>query len=113
MSCTTNSQNQLSGKWMMHKVIQNGKDVTIEHNPHNERFFLINEDGTFSSDGRPYGKNTGKYIFDDQKKTLAIDSDAGPDDDSNWKVTIDKNTMIWQGYGTKWAEGFQIHYKKN
>ena len=76
-------------------------------------FSLLMKTEPFISDGRPYGKNTGKYIFDKNAKTLAIDSDAGPDDDSNWKIIIEENTMIWQGYGTEWAEGFQIHYIKN
>jgi len=112
MSCATDTQSQLTGKWMMHKVIQDKKDVTEEHNPHNERYFHMKDDGTFLSDGRPYGENRGKYIFNKVEKTLMIDSDAGADDDSNWKIIIKNNTMIWKGYGSEWAEGFEIHYIK-
>ena len=103
-----NSTSDLSGKWLMHKVIQNGQDVTAEHNPHNERYIILKEDGSFESGGRPYGKNTGKYVFDSDKHTLFLDSDVGPNDDSQWYVNIKNDTMHWQGYGSEWAEDFQI-----
>ena len=111
--CTSNNNETLTGKWMMYKVIQGGNDVTTEHNPHEERFLVIKGDSTFESGGRPYGKNTGKYEFNSMDHTLFLDSDTGPDDDSQWKVTIKGDTMYWQGYGSQWAEEFQlIHLKE-
>lgn len=98
---------------MMLKVIQDGKDVTEEHNPFGERFFKMNNDGTFESGGRPYGRNTGKYVYTSESKHLFLDSDVGPDDDSNWKITLKGDTLLMQGTGTAWAERFQmIHVKK-
>lgn len=107
ISCN-NSSNPIHGKWVMHQVIQDGKDVTLKHNPENDRYFIMHENGTFESGGQPYGENTGKYIFDTAAKTLFIDSDIGPDDDSNWKISFETGQMIWQGYGTEWAERFKI-----
>lgn len=108
ISCTPKLENQIVGKWKMYKVIQDGNDVTKAHNPEKERFFELYHDQTFMSDGRPYGKNTGKYVLEIQKKTLFLDSDVGPEDDSNWYISIQNDTMTWQGYGTAWAERFQV-----
>lgn len=108
ISCTSSDQNTIYAKWMMHRVIQDGNDVTEEHNPYHERSFVFNHDGTFVSDGRPYGKNTGKFEYDAEDQSLFIDSDVGPEDDSNWKVTLHEDTMTWQGVGTAWAERFRI-----
>jgi hypothetical protein len=113
-ACTSGSEGEITGKWYMLKVIQSGQDVTSEHNPFNERFISIRVDNSFESDGRPYGKNTGKYIFNNEESTLFLDSDSGPDDDSQWKVTFKGDTMHWQGFGSKWAEAFELlHIKDN
>lgn len=111
--CTVNNENDITGTWLMSKVVQDGQDVTSDHDPYDERYILIKEDSTFESGGRPYGKNTGKYAFNSEDSTLFLDSDAGEDDDSQWKVTIEGDTMHWQGYGSEWAEGFElIHVRK-
>lgn len=90
----------------MHQVIQNGEDVSEEHNPDKERFVLFKSDSTFVSDGKPFGRNTGKYLFNSEDNSLFLDSDVGPEDDSNWKVSFSGDTMKWQGVGTEWAENF-------
>ncbi len=106
--CTSNTTDEITGKWRMYKVIQNGKDVTSEHNPNNDRFLILKSDSTFESGGAPYGKNTGRYLFSSGDKTLFLDSDAGPEDDSKWKVGISNDTMYWQGYGSEWAGNFEL-----
>ncbi len=108
ISCTPKLDKQIIGKWKMYKVIQDGVDVSKQHNPKDERFFELFQDQTFMSDGRPYGKNTGKYTIEMNKQTLFLDSDIGPEDDSNWYIEIQNDTMTWQGYGTAWAERFQV-----
>lgn len=96
----------------MHQVIQSGKDVTTEHNPHAERYLTLKSDSTFESGGRPFGSNTGKFNFNGEAKELFLDSDAGPEDDSYWKVRISNDTMYWQGFGSEWAEDFaMVHVK--
>jgi hypothetical protein len=111
--CTSSPEEFLTGEWQMHKVIQDGQEVTSEHDPFDERFLIIKDDNTFESGGRPYGKNTGKYEFNITEHTLFLDSDSGPEDDSNWRVTFQGDTMFWQGYGAEWAEAFElIHIKE-
>ena len=102
------SDTDLTGKWLMHQVIQDGQDVTAEHDPYDERYLILKSDSSFESGGRPYGINTGKYLFDPEEKTLFLDSDAGPEDDSHWNISIRKDTMYLQGYGSEWAENFQL-----
>lgn len=110
--CASNPKEGIEGKWLMHQVIQDGKDVTSEHDPYDERFMILNSDSTFESGGRPYGKNTGHYMFSSVDLTLFLDSDAGPDDDSQWKVSFKGDTMHWQGYGSDWALSFEILHLK-
>ena len=111
--CSSNYEDRITGKWIMNKVIQNGQDVTEEHNPHNERYLILKTDSSFESGGRPFGINTGKYSFNEEDNKLFLDSDAGPEDDSYWIVRISNDTMYWQGYGSEWAENFQIVQIRN
>ncbi len=114
VACLSEPGNELVGKWRMYKVVQNGQDVTPEYNPNDERYLILKRDSTFESGGRPFGKNTGKYIFNTEAKTLLLDSDAGPKDDSQWIISIKGDTMHWRGYGSEWAENFiLIHLKEN
>ena len=106
--CRSETGTGITGKWVMYKVIQDGEDVTSGHNPYNERFLILRKDGTFESGGRPSGANTGRYEYNSVDQTLFLDSDAGPEDDSRWKVRIQGDTMHWQGYGTEWAEAFEL-----
>ncbi|RKD92421.1 lipocalin-like domain-containing protein [Mangrovibacterium diazotrophicum] len=106
VSC--HSKNDITGNWMMHQVLQSGQDVTADHNPHGDRYIIFKADSTFESGGQPFGKNTGKYSYNATEGTLFLDSDTGPEDNSHWKVTLTKDTMHWQGYGSDWADAFEI-----
>ena len=108
VGCTQDLKRQVEGEWTMHAVIQQGEDVSNEHDPYDERYFIMKQNGTFESGGRPFEKNTGKYILNEEEKTLFLDSDVGPEDDSNWKISVNNDTMYWKGYGTEWAEEFRI-----
>jgi len=107
-SSTDSAEGQLVGHWLMEKVMMDGVDVTEDHDPENERFFIMHADGTMESGGRPFGPNTGRYTYNEAGHTLFLDSDAGEEDDSRWIVEIESDTMIWQGVGTPWSERFQI-----
>lgn len=104
---------KLEGKWMMHQVLQDDNDVSDEHNPYGERYIIFMEDGTFESGGRPFGSNTGLYRYSPEEGNLFLDSDAGQEDDSQWKITIDYDTMIWQGLGGEWANRFRIVHHRS
>lgn len=106
--CKSDNEIEISGHWKMFKVIQDGKDLTSDHNPNNDRFLILREDSTFESGGSPFGRNTGKYVYNSGDKTLFLNSDVGSDDDSQWKVQIRNDTMYWQGYGSEWAKGFEL-----
>ncbi len=110
-SSVTQSQNleeRLTGKWKMSKVVQGGQDVTEKHNPKGNRYFIFKRDGTFESGGDPYGINTGRFFVNNLQQSLFIDSNVGPDDDSMWYVSIEGEKLIWKGFGTEWAEGFEL-----
>ena len=98
---------QLLGHWNMHQVIQSDQDVTAEHNPNQDRWVEFYADGTFKSGGGAFGENTGKFTLQ-KEGMLLLDSDAGPDDDSQWIITINQEVMEWQGLGSDWARQFKI-----
>ena len=107
-ACNDDQRTDILGNWKMVVVLQDGNDVSAEHNPNNDRFIELGSDGTFQSKGGEFGKNSGKYLRDGIDSTLVLDSDAGEDDDSRWKVRFSGDTMKWTGTGTVWAERFEI-----
>ena len=113
ISCSQNEtlERNILGKWEMEKVYEYDQDVTSKHNPNNNRWIMFNEDGTFISDGDPFGRNTGRWTTDDENSTIFIDSDVD-DDDSEWKVTLQNNTSIWTGLGQPRKENTKLVFSK-
>ncbi|MEM0962480.1 MAG: hypothetical protein AAGK21_08110 [Bacteroidota bacterium] len=98
----------LVGRWDMERVLDDGSDVTDQHDPNNDRFIVLFDDGTFESGGGPYGRNTGRWIYNTNTRRLGLDSDLGPEDDSIWTVTLRGDTMEWSGEGSAFARRFRI-----
>jgi len=95
----------------MDKVYEYENDVTEKHNPKNDRWIEFKADGTFISDGEPFGRNTGHWTTDNEKSILFIDSDVD-DDDSEWKVTFDNDQVIWTGIGHPRKENTKLIHKR-
>ncbi len=98
----------LVGRWAMERVLDDGADVSATANPAGDRFVVLHADGTFESGGQPYGRNTGRWVYNDRTRRLGLDSDLGPDDDSVWTVSLRGDTMEWTGVGSAFARRFQI-----
>ncbi len=115
VGCHTYHQapSSITGRWAMMKIYQEGEDVSSAHNPAQDRYIVFKDDGSFESGGTPTGLNTGRFNFDGQEKTLFIDSDAGEEDDSRWKVDVRQDTMVWQGVGTPWATSFKLVFLRD
>lgn len=113
VSCVPKNQQEdkLIGKWSMHKIYDGETDVTSEHNPKNNRWIEFKEDGSFESDGDPYGQNTGNWNIDAGKSILFINSDSD-DDDSEWNISFKGDQTIWTGIGTPRKEGFKLIHRK-
>lgn len=107
MSATA-TRDALVGRWDMDRITDRGADVSDEHNPAGDRYIVLRTDGTFESGGQPYGRNTGRWTYDPARRELGLDSDAGPDDDSIWTVTLRGDTMEWGGVGSEYARRFRI-----
>ena len=106
-------EKKILGTWSMYKVFEYDKDVTEKHNPKNNRWIEFKSDGTFISDGDPFGRNTGRWKVDNKNSILFIDSDI-EDDDSEWKVSIKGDEMIWTGIGHPRKENTKlVHKRKN
>lgn len=100
---------QMIGRWAMESVVLDEDDVTADHNPHDERWIAFHQDGTFSSDGRPYGSNQGKWTVDEGAKTFFLDSDE-ENDDSYWHLWFEDGKMYWRGIGDPQKERFVLSY---
>lgn len=87
---------QIVGNWKMVGVLEYGKNTTSTHNPKDNRFIIINNDGTFLSGGDPFGENNGTWSL--SENVISIDSEVD-DDDSDWNVTFCNDTMVWTGIG--------------
>lgn len=93
---TQDLSERIVGRWEMEQVLRNGNDITAEHNPDDDRYIVINADGTFKSGGH-FGENSGRWSIDPKTHELFIDSDAGEEDDSYWFVSFDDAIMTWTG----------------
>lgn len=92
----------------MDTVHEEGQDVTEQHNPAGNRWIEFSGDGTFVSDGEPYGRNSGRWIFNAETRELYLDSDAGAGDDSYWIVRLSGDEMRWEGARSSFTERFEI-----
>ncbi len=95
----------------MDKIYEGERDVTIAHNPENNRWIKFNRNGSFESGGDPYGYNDGNWSIDDEKSTLFLNSSV-ENDDSEWKVIFQNGKMIWTGIGTPRQESFRLTYSR-
>ena len=102
---------QIIGKWAMEKVYEYDKNVTARHNPNNNRWIEFNKNGTFISDGDPFGRNTGKWEAIDERSVLVIYSDT-EDDDSEWNVNFNNDEMVWTGIGNPRKENTRLIHKR-
>jgi hypothetical protein len=112
-SCSRDkSDRQLIGTWVMHEVYEYGNEVTEIHNPMGNRWIEFKEDGSFVSDGDPFGQNTGQWKADPETSVLYLDSDV-EDDDSEWKISIVSDRMTWTGIGHPRKENTKlVHIRK-
>ena len=101
-------RDDLVGRWAMELITDQGADVSAEQNPAGDRYIVLRPDGTFESGGQPYGRNTGQWRYHAPSRTLGLDSDAGPDNDSLWIVTLRDGRMEWGGTGSAFARRFRI-----
>lgn len=92
----------------MGTILQNGRDVSAQHNPANNRWIELMDDGSFVSDGDPYGRNTGKWTFDDTTRELFLDSDAGEGDDSYWIVSRTGEELVLKGARSEFTKDFSM-----
>lgn len=106
-------EKKIIGTWSMYRVYEYDKDVTEKHNPKDNRWIEFMPDGTFISDGDPFGRNTGRWKVDNKKSILIIDSDVD-DDDSEWNLSFKADEMIWTGIGHPRKENTKlVHKRKN
>jgi len=113
VSCTQPDQldQQIIGTWAMDKVYEYDVEVTEKHNPKKDRWIEFKTDGSFISDGEPFGRNSGKWTADNEQAVLFLDS-VVDDDDSEWKVTFTANQMLWTGIGHPRKEQTKLVHRR-
>jgi len=105
LSCS-GEKNELLGKWDNDRVIIGGK---IQERPEfTKKWIEFFNNGTYVVGNYMHDKTqTGKWNYNTMNSSLSLDSDAGPYDDSSWKVNFRDNKMIWTtgpGPGTPYIE---------
>lgn len=84
------------------------EDASPILNPAGDRWLSFTTDGTFTSGSGGEQENAGTYSFDEDARALALNSDAGPGDDSNWTITIRQDTLLMRGVGTPRQESSEV-----
>lgn len=84
------------------------QDANSELNPTGDRWLQFRTDGTFTSGSSDEQENAGTYILDESTRTLSLDSDAGPGDDSNWIISLKGDTLLMRGVGTERQERSEV-----
>jgi hypothetical protein len=111
-SCEQDSTEEaLIGKWQMNKILQHDNDVSAEHNPNNDRWIEFFADKTFKTGGTPFGDNHGTWYLKDDNKVLYLDSSV-ENDDSEWRLTVSGDEMLWTGIGDPGKEAFTLIYSR-
>ena len=107
----TSPTDRLANYWNMAAILRNSQDVSDQHNPENNRWIELHADGTFTSDGDPYGRNTGKWILDENTMELFLDSDTGEGDDSYWIVSFNEDEVLLKGTRSDFTQQFSMLWK--
>ncbi len=97
----TEKASSIIGKWDMTAVRIYNEDASPQLNPMQDRWISFAEDGTFASGSGDAQENAGTYTLRPTDKDLHLDSDAGPGDDSDWRLTFSGDTLLMRGVGTE------------
>ena len=89
----------LAGRWRMVSATRDGVDLTAQANPDGDRAIALRPDGSFvATGGGADGDNRGAWRFVPETQRIVLDSDLGPDADSDWVVTmVGRDRMRWDG----------------
>jgi len=110
-SINTQAQDEIIGKWKLEQVIVDGVDVSQEHNPFNERWIEFLKNGSFQSDGRPFGKNSGTWSEEKTENIIHLKSKV-EDDNSDWVYELDKDKIRWTGFGDRKKQNTVLMHTK-
>ncbi len=92
---------EMAGKWRMAgiRIFENDASPTL--NPMNNRWISFSPAGTFRSGSGDETENAGTFSFSAEEARLDLDSDAGPGDDSSWRLTLRHDSLFMRGIGTE------------
>ncbi|MEM9930402.1 MAG: hypothetical protein AAF840_11330 [Bacteroidota bacterium] len=101
-------QNQLSGKWDMVGIQIYNEDASPQLNPMHNRWISFDPSGSFASGSGDQQENAGSYVLNQPEARLDLDSDAGPGDDSSWRLTFRNDSLLMRGIGTDRQENSEL-----
>lgn len=107
-ACSSKSPDPITGKWDMIAVRIHNEDASPQLNPMQDRWIHFHEDRTFTSGSGNGQENAGAYQLNLLDHGLHLDSDAGPGDDSNWRLTFRGDTLLMRGIGTARQEASEV-----
>ena len=98
-TCQSVSRNDLSGKWEVIKVTESGQDITSIQGTGASRWIRFNTDGTFESDGKPFGDMRGTYSLDEPSGRILLKRDGYDRSVSVWMVAYEGYDLVFNGAG--------------
>lgn len=110
LSCAppSNLKDKISGKWKMVGVLIFNDDASPVLNPMQNRWLSFGGDDSFTSGSGETQENAGSYKLSETEARLDLDSDAGPGDDSSWRLSFRNDTLVMRGIGTDRQENSEV-----
>lgn len=89
----------LYGKWEVEKIFENYEDISNSMDGQANRWIELFNDGTFNSDGYPFGNLSGSFSFDEDQGELSLESRSNRSGIMTWKVNFEDNNLVLTGVG--------------
>lgn len=90
---------EIIGKWEVVKVTENEQDITSSIDNNAQRWIEFVTNDRYSSDGYPFGRYEGEYLFDENTGSLLLKSGSSGTKGMTWEAGYDGEYLILKGTG--------------
>ena len=91
----------------MVRIVEGGEDISNRIGDEAHRRIQFYADGTFESDGKPFGEMRGEYSFDESSGKILLKRDDHERYVSSWIVTFEGYDLVFSGIGR--AARFKVY----
>lgn len=100
------SKHELLGRWMMQKVVIEGKDIDQSSFSKRKRWFNFSADGQFQSGGNASGLSYGEWTLDEDAAILHMLTNNN--EESDWEISLKNNELEWKSIDNSGQKDFKL-----